>query len=59
MPNEQGKVYDIFRRKGAYLRYKDLLESRDLLEKWYDYENKQTKEALLSWCAENNIEIMG
>ena len=59
MPNDQGKVYEIFSRKGAYSRYKDLLESRGLLEKWYDYENERTKEVLLSWCAENNIEIIG
>jgi len=59
MQDDQEKVYDIFRRKGACSRYKHLLEKRGLLEKWYDYENKRTKEALLSWCAENNIEIKG
>ena len=59
MPSDQEQVYEIFRKRGAYSHYKDLLERRDLLEKWHDYENKQTKEVLLSWCAENNLKIKG
>ena len=51
------KVHAIFKRKGAYSRYKELLDSKDLLEKWYDYENQHTKEALRQWCADNGIEL--
>ena len=51
------KVDAIFRRKGAYSRYKELLDSKGLLEKWYDYENQHTKEALRQWCADNGIEL--
>ena len=51
------KVHAIFKRKGAYSRYKELLDSKDLLEKWYDFENQRTKEALRQWCADNGIEL--
>jgi hypothetical protein len=51
------KVYAIFKRKGAYSRYKELLDSKGLLEKWHDYENQRTKEALRQWCADNGIEL--
>jgi hypothetical protein len=51
------KVPAIFKRKGAYSRYKELLDSKGLLEKWYDYENQRTKEALRQWCADNGIEL--
>jgi len=51
------KVHAIFKRKGAYSRYKELLDSKGLLEKWYDYESQHTKEALRQWCADNGIEL--
>jgi hypothetical protein len=40
-----------------YARYKELFDSKDLLEKWYDYESQCTKEALRQWCADNGIEL--
>lgn len=57
LPDDLGEVNQIFRRKGAYARYKELLERRGLLDDWHSYENKRTESALREWCAENNIEI--
>jgi hypothetical protein len=51
------EVRRIFSRKGAYGRYKDLLEARGALERWYDFENKAEEAALREWCAENGIEL--
>jgi hypothetical protein len=59
LPEELDKVYSIFRRKGAYSRYKDLLESKGVLKDWYEFENKRQEIALKEWCRENNIEIKG
>jgi hypothetical protein len=59
LPNDFDKVRAIFNRRGAYARFKDLLERRNALDKWYDYENKATEEALRAWCAENGVEIFG
>ena len=57
LPEDLNEVYEIFQRKGAYSRYKDLLEKRGFLEEWYNYENQQTESTLRSWCAENDIKL--
>ena len=59
LPKEIDRVYSIFRRKGAYSRYKELLSEKGLLEKWYKFEDERQKAALKEWCAENDIKIAG
>jgi len=53
------RVRKMFRRSGAYSRYKDLLERRGLLKEWYDIENRREERALRNWCKENEIELDG
>ena len=43
-------VRNTFRRKGAYGRFKKILHRQDSLQKWYAYSEKQTVEALATWC---------
>jgi len=59
LPDEVHEVDRIFSRKGAYARFKQLLENRGLLQEWYDYENQRTKTALKEWCANEGIEVVG
>lgn len=59
LPEEGSKVEQIFRKKGAYSKYKYLLESKGLLDNWYDFENKRELIALSLWCEENKIDITG
>ena len=59
LAGDRVKVRGIFSRRGAYARFKDLLEERGMLERWYEYEASAQKEALLGWCAENGVEIDG
>ena len=59
LPEELARVYSIFRRKGAYSRYKELLESKDVLEDWYKFENERQKVTLREWCRDNSIEFEG
>ncbi len=56
LPEELDMVYSIFRRRGAYSRYKDLLERKGMLKDWYDFENNRQEMALKEWCSINNIE---
>jgi hypothetical protein len=58
MPDFYEEVHDIFHRKGAYRRFKDFLEQKGLLEKWYKFEADATEKALREWCAENGIEVV-
>jgi len=59
LPEELDKVHSIFHRKGAYARFKDLLERKGALDEWYKYENEKQQVALKKWCEENDIEIQG
>jgi hypothetical protein len=59
LPDEVAMIHAIFNRKGAYSRYKDLLEHRGMLEKWYEYESEKQEKALREWCESSSIEING
>ena len=50
-------VEDFFHRRGAYAKFKDLLERMGLLQAWYDYEAGKTETALRAWAAEEDIPI--
>ena len=50
-PDQYDKVRSIFRRRGAYGRFKALLAERNLLERWYTFSEEQTLAALEEWCA--------
>jgi hypothetical protein len=54
-PEEIDRVLTIFCRRGAYGRFKNLLEQKSLLDEWYAFEQQRTREALLHWCEENGI----
>jgi hypothetical protein len=50
-------VRRIFKRKGAYARFKDLLQQKNALDRWYDFETKATEKALREWCDVNDVAI--
>ena len=55
LPKEYEKVRSILNCKGAYARFKSLLESADKIEEWYKFESKCTEEALREWCIEQGV----
>ena len=59
LPDEVAMIHGMFNRKGAYSRYKDFLEQRGMLEKWYEYESEKQEKALKEWCESSSIEING
>ena len=46
LPADVGRTESIFSARGAYSRFKDMLEHRNALDRWYDYENTATETAL-------------
>jgi hypothetical protein len=58
MSDAYERVESIFRYKGAYGRFKDLLETKGLLENWYRFESGAHDKALREWCAENGIQVV-
>ena len=59
LPGDFDRVRNIFRRKGAYGRYKDLLDDRDLSQQWYDFENTRQAGTHRRWCKDNEIKLIG
>ena len=57
LPDEERKVQDYFHRRGAYGRFKDLLERTGRLDHWHQYEREATKSALLAWAAEEGLKV--
>jgi hypothetical protein len=59
LPDEVGTIQAMFDRKGAYSKYKTLLEQEGMLERWYEFELKEQEKALREWCGTNSIKING
>ncbi|MEK6592108.1 MAG: UPF0158 family protein [Pseudomonadota bacterium] len=58
LPDSYERVAGIFRSKGAYRRFKQLLEDNAALENWYKFEAEASDKALREWCAANDIQIV-
>jgi hypothetical protein len=56
-PEILDEVYEIFKKSGAYARFKNLLDKHNYLEQWYAYEEKEKVNALQEWCSDNEIQI--
>jgi len=57
LSDEVAMIHAMFSRQGAYARYKDFLEERGMLEKWYEFESENQEKALRKWCEANLIKI--
>ncbi len=53
------EVAEIFSRRGAYRRFRDLLTRERALDKWYAFEAAAKEKALREWCAENGVAVDG
>ncbi len=57
LPDCYEQVREVFSHRGAYARFKDLLEHHQSLDAWYQWEAEQTRQALRAWCADNGITL--
>jgi hypothetical protein len=57
LPDEFNEVRRMFDKRGAYARFRDLLQRKKALDRWYDFEAKATDAALREWCEINGITI--
>ena len=56
-PNIEVQVSTVFRQRGAYAKFKSILDRKGLLQKWYDYEAAATRTALQEWAGANGFSI--
>ena len=59
LPDNLEKVNSFFHKKGAYSKFKNLLEAKGLLDKWYAFEEEEQNKALREWCKDNDINFEG
>ncbi len=57
LPKDVDTIERIFSHRGAYAKFKDLLDRRGKLQAWYDFEAAATRKALLEWCKEMELDI--
>jgi hypothetical protein len=59
VPHENEAVYECFRGRGAYSRFKALLARTGQLDAWYEYEQAAIESAFREWCEENGFVLTG
>ena len=57
LPDDYEVVFAYFRKRGAYARFKKLLDDRNAMAQWYEYQSVETEVALRAWCKDNAIEL--
>ena len=57
VPALQREIGEAFRRKGAFRRFRDLLQRAGMLERWYQYEQAAVRAALVEWALDNGFTI--
>jgi hypothetical protein len=57
LPDAYDEVRHMFRKRGAYSRYKELLSARGILEAWHRFEQDRTQKVLRSWCEQNEVPL--
>lgn len=58
LPDAYDQVWGYFSKRGAYARFKDLLQRRGLLEAWYSCEQRACEAALREWAESEDLEIV-
>lgn len=56
-PDAYEEVRGLFSRRGAYGRYKDFLERRGLLARWYEHEERASGTSLREWAEAEGFEV--
>ena len=57
LPDETGRVQEMFRRADGYRHFSELVDERGLTERWHDFREAQTRAVLAAWCGENGLEL--
>lgn len=57
LPDRYDDVRNIFRHRGAYARFQELLDRHGKLSAWYAYEERVTQATLRQWCADNDLPL--
>jgi hypothetical protein len=54
-PHLTDEVHKLFRQRGAYARFKALLQRHRMLDLWHEHERRATLQALEDWATEHGF----
>ena len=57
LDDQYEKIRSIFRRRGAYGRFREMLEETNSLDAWYAFSEERTLVALTAWCESEGFDI--
>jgi hypothetical protein len=57
LPDDWEKIEGFFHRSGAYRKFKDLLDTRNALDSWHEYEAEAVEKALREWSEDNELPL--
>lgn len=57
IPDRLNEVDRIFSKRGAYSRFKLLLQRLGRLDEWHKFEDAESEKALREWCEDEGIEL--
>ena len=57
LPDRYEEIDAIFRRRGAYSRFKELLAEADKLDAWYEYESSAMEAAIFDWAESEGLTV--
>ena len=52
----QGRMYDAIQGRGAFHRFKDMINAMGIEKSWYDFHDDVYRQKAAQWCEENEIE---
>ncbi len=57
MSADYHKIRSIFRGRGAYRKYHEMLKNKGMLNEWQKFEANAQVDFLKEWCKENGIKV--
>ena len=49
-------IYDAIHQKGAFRKFRQVVEQTGILQKWYEFRNKEYEDIVKEWCETNGLE---
>lgn len=58
LPRDFDRVRAMFHRRGAYGRFRELVEARGLRQQWFDFRDAAERHATIAWAESNGLRVV-
>lgn len=49
-------IYNVIHQKGAFRKFRQVIEQVGILQKWYEFRDKEYEVIVKEWCETNGLE---